>query len=66
MSNEIITKQEFRESIKEVLNKQKGLTNSEDCDSIKKIKRRIVDWIFKTAKDEELYEIAWSHNIKTD
>ena len=31
-----------------------------------KVKRRIIDWLHKTAKDEEIYEIAWAHNIKTD
>lgn len=44
----------------------KSLTLKEDPDNIKKIKRRIKDWLDKYAKDEEVYEIAWSHNIKTD
>ena len=35
-------------------------------EDIKKIKRRIVDWLFKYAKDEETYEIAFMFNIKTD
>jgi len=35
-------------------------------DEIKKVKRRIVDWLFKTAYDEEVYEIAIAYNIKTD
>ena len=30
----------------------------------KKVKRRIVDWLFKYAKDEEVYEIAKFYNIK--
>lgn len=42
------------------------LTIKEDPDNIKKIKRRIKDWLDKYASDEEIYEIAWSHNIKTD
>jgi hypothetical protein len=42
------------------------LTNNKDCETIKKIKRRIVDWLFKYANDEEVYEIAKFYNIKTD
>lgn len=44
-----------------------NVTNSNEDDvDIKKIKRRIVDWLFKTAYDEEIYEIANMFNIKTD
>lgn len=41
-------------------------SNNEDDVDIKKIKRRINDWMFKTAHDEEIYEIAHMFNIKTD
>lgn len=34
--------------------------------NVKKIKRRIVDWMFKYAHDEEIYKIAHMFNIKTD
>ena len=40
-------------------------TNNTTVD-IKKVKRRIVDWIFKYAHDEEIYEIAELYNIKTN
>jgi len=45
------------------------LTINTDCAKIeqcKKVKRRIVDWLFKYAHDEEVYEIAKLFNIKTD
>ena len=47
---------------------EKHLTmeNENDTVDVIKVKRRIIDWLHKTAKDEEIYEIAWSHNIKTD
>ena len=50
----------------------KNLQNKNNCAiieqkvDVKKIKRRIVDWLFKTAYDEEIYEIAKFYNIKTD
>lgn len=36
----------------------------EEVPEIKRVKRKIVDWLFKFAHDEEVYEIISSYNIK--
>ena len=46
-------------------NKSKIENNeSENRDDVKKIKRRIIDWLHKYAHDEEVYEIARFYRIK--
>ena len=42
------------------------LDNNEHIEhaDITKVKRRLVNWIWTEAHDEEIYEIAGAHNIK--